>query len=198
MIHEKVRNIPKKEGLDALVLAIEDLHKTKKDKYLVAAYSILKNWDEAEDAVQEAFYLALTHVHKFRQESSLNTWIYRILINQCFKKNQTRTKEIEHLELSGERYFDVGDKRQNQVRILEDKEISDLISNCIDGLDAKYSLPMVLRHYLGFRVDQIGYILDIPQGTVKSRLHEARRKMAFLLEQAMGGKNIVEDFLELF
>lgn len=177
---------------------LEELFKERHEKYLVAAYAIVKNWDEAEDSLQEAFFLALTHLESFREESSLNTWFYRILINQCFKKNQKKHKEIEHIGDSEWGFYDSSDLREDQVEMLEKQEISQAVSSAIDLLAAKYSLPLILHHFVGMRVEQVATILEVPQGTVKSRLHEARRQMAFFLERALGSKGLAEEFFGLF
>lgn len=182
----------------SLTRDLEELHRTKKDKFILAAYSILKNYEESEDSVQEAFLSAFANIESFQEKSSLATWVYRILVNHCLKKNQNRLKEIKYIENSDEKAYNCADYRQNQAFQLEKEEIHNVISDCFDKLDMNFRLPLILYHYIGFGIESIAFILDIPQGTVKSRLHVARRKMGFLLERAFGGKEVLEDFIGLF
>jgi RNA polymerase sigma-70 factor, ECF subfamily len=137
------------------------------------AYLILGNRLDAEDAVQEAFLRAWRFRDSLSKESSFKPWLYRVVVNTC---NSKLRQEIPHRDLRSSE-DDLAD-----VTLLEDMPSRISVAN--DVLAALRDLPVhlrivvVLRYYADLSERDIAIAIDRKQGTVKSRLNEARRRLA--------------------
>ena len=123
-------------------------------------YTQLRNGRDREDAVQEALCRAWEKRHQLREERYLNTWIIRILINEC--------RNIQRKSRNDEELIDIPESPPDIDRELHD---------AILGLPEKLRLPIVLHHMEGYRVKEVASILRVPQGTVKTRLAAGRREL---------------------
>jgi len=128
-------------------------------------YAQLRSAQDREDAVQEALCRAWEKRSQLRDERYLNTWVIRILINEC-RNIQRKSRNDEELA---------------EIPVLQDvdKELHDAILN----LPEKLRLPLVLHYMEGYRVKEVATILRIPQGTVKTRLAAGRRELKKLLSE---------------
>jgi RNA polymerase sigma factor, sigma-70 family len=162
-------------------LAIEKMvHTYQKDVYHLAL-SILDNPDEAEDGTQETFLAALRGLDSFREGAAFKTWLFSIAINVCRSrlrggKNRLRVQHI----LQG--LFSLQSKDERPENTTMQKEADGELWCAICSLDAKHRLPVVLRYYHDLPVTDIAVMLDIPTGTVHSRLNHAREKLRTLLK----------------
>ena len=122
--------------------------------------TLLPQLCDREDAVQSAIEKALRKREHLRDPDALAPWLSRILINECYALLRRRKHETLMDELT-----------QRQVEADARPDIYQLFTS----LEEKYRLPMVLYYVEGYCVKEIGSILRLPQGTVKSRLHRGRR-----------------------
>lgn len=122
--------------------------------------TLLPQLCDREDAVQSAIEKALRKREHLRDPDALAPWLTRILINECYALLRRRKHETLMDELP-----------QRQVEADARPDIYQLFTS----LEEKYRLPMVLYYVEGYCVKEIGSILRLPQGTVKSRLHRGRR-----------------------
>ena len=163
-------------------LAIEKMvHTYQKDVYRLAL-SILEDPDEAEDGTQETFLAALRALSSFREGAAFKTWLFSITINVCRSrlrrgKNRSRLQQILQslFHLRGEVEHPEKTAMQNQA----DAELW----NAIRTLDEKHRIPIVLRYYHDLPIADIATMLNIPPGTVHSRLNHAREKLRALLKK---------------
>ena len=132
--------------------------------------SMLKNEEDAKDAVHEAILIAYQNRNKLRQERYFGTWLIRILINQCNKTLKAR-----------ERYKDNGN-RLPDIASRDNPYISVEIGDAIDRLPEKVRLTVILYYVEDYSVKEIKDVLRIPEGTVKSRLNKGRRLLKQYLE----------------
>jgi RNA polymerase sigma-70 factor (ECF subfamily) len=156
-------------GLNDLELWLEEGY----PQSVRTAYLILGNRLDAEDAVQEAFLRAWKFRHSLSKESSFKPWLYRVVVNTC---NSKLRKEVPHRD------------RRSDEEELETVETRDLVPDRIaltnDVLSALRDLPVhlrivvVLRYYAELSEREIAIAIDRKPGTVKSRLNEARRRLA--------------------
>ena len=121
--------------------------------------TLLPQLYDREDAVQSAIEKALRKREHLRDPDALAPWLTRILINECYALLRGRRRETLMDELP-----------QRQVEADARPDIYQLFTS----LEEKYRLPMVLYYVEGYCVKEIGSILRLPQGTVKSRLHRGR------------------------
>ncbi len=136
------------------------------------AYLILGNRLDAEDAVQEAFLRAWKFRDSLAKESSIRPWLYRVVVNTCYSKLR---QEIPHRERRA-------DAEELSERSLGDP--SSRVERSSDVVDALRDLPadlrvvVVLRYYADLSEREIALAIGRKPGTVKSRLHEARRRLS--------------------
>lgn len=163
------------------ILAIEKMvHLYQKDIFRLA-FSILDNYDEAEDSTQETFLAALRTLDSFRGDSAFKTWLFSISINVC----RTRLRRIK-TRINLQQIF------QNlfQIQVGDEHPENELIKNEFDAeiwlairsMDDKHRVPLILRYYHDLSIIDIAAFLGIPPGTVHSRLNHARNKLHALLK----------------
>lgn len=157
------------------------------DKYYDNLYRlsvlITASSNDAEDALQEAFLSAVKALSKFRGNSSLYTWLYRIVINKAKDvRNRNRKNDMPSLN---QHDFDFRDKRFNVEKNIEDNETTSLLIEKINELQDIYREIIFLRYFENLSYQDISKILNIREGTVKSRLFKAKKqlKKKLLLEQ---------------
>jgi RNA polymerase sigma-70 factor, ECF subfamily len=158
------------------------------------ARSILRDSADAEDAVQDAYVLAFTRIDQFRQAASLGTWLSRIVLNEAFRRLRQR-KDMSGLD----GHDDISGKApiaqvipfpgaQGQTTPEEDAaraEIRRVLEHAIDTLPDMFRVVFVLREIEQMSVEETAACLDIPVGTVKTRLHRAHYLLGRSLRQQL-------------
>ena len=127
-------------------------------------------WREADslDAVQETVFRGWIKKDGLNDPERLETWLMRILINQCRDMLRKRRREPLPLEVEIRR----------EDRLCEDIQLR----LALKRLPEKYRLPLLLHHMEGWPVAEVARMLKLPEGRVKSRLHQARKTMRALLD----------------
>lgn len=144
------------EELSALIM-------DNKDGMYRLAFSILRNDADAQDAVSEAIVLAFEKCHQLRKTSSAKSWLMQILVNSS-KKIALQSNKYVLLE--------------NEIQYEQAEEFKDdNMWETVMELDEEFREVVVLYYYEQFSVREIGKMLRIPEGTVKSRLARAREKL---------------------
>ena len=140
-----------------------------KDRFYRIARTVLGNKEDAEDVVSLTFERAYQSIKNFRKESSLYSWLYKILINSCYE----RIRKMRHQrEKTDEFLQDVGvSSRGTEVRKGVDKA---LLRNTLSKLPKPYYEVFVLRVLEDMSYKEIAESLKIKEGTVMSRLHRSR------------------------
>ena len=126
------------------------------------SYSILPLACDREDAVQEAIKKAWLQRDKLRREDAIQSWAIRILMNECYALLRRKKREVP-MEVLPEREAPA------------DADIS--LHQMFFALEDALRLPAVLFYIEGYEVKDIARMMRLPSGTVKSRLHRARKKM---------------------
>lgn len=148
------------------------------------ARSILRDDAEAEDVVQEAYVRAYAGLQHFRAESSISTWLTRIVLNEALArlKSRKRTVECSADETMAQIIrFPGTDPSPDPEMYAAQRQIRRVLESAIDGLPGPFRLAFVLREIEGLSLEEIACQLSIPVPTVKTRLFRARR----LLRQAL-------------
>lgn len=133
------------------------------------ARSIAVNERDCEDAVQEAILTAYDKLSSLREEKYFKTWLIRILINECYRVIKKRGSVVSFEEYMADKKAPEGDV---------DTELRDALM----GLPQKIRMVVVLHYIEGYGVEEIGYMIKIPTGTVKSRLHKGRKLLRDALD----------------
>lgn len=179
-----------RRGEDA---AFEQLVRRSGPRLLAVARRLLRREEDAQDAVQEAFVAAFRAVHAFEGQSSLGTWLHRIVVNAALMKLRSARRRpeqsIEELlpsfEANGEHARDVRDWSAEPAIQLERQEQRRLVRACIDQLPERYRSVLVLRDVEELSTAETAAALGISEGAVKVRAHRARQALRTLLEQAL-------------
>ena len=175
--------------------AFEVLVERHQKRMLNVAYRMLGDYEEACDVVQESFLAAYRAIRSFRREAKFSTWLHGIVVNHSrnrIKQTQSRlrheTRSIDDpVELKGgSLQREAPDCGESAVEQLEKKEIESRVQECIGTLETEYREVLVLRDIQGFSYDEIGELLKLPDGTVKSRLFRARAAMKDCLVNVLG------------
>ena len=158
-----------------------------------AAWSILRNEADAEDAAQEAMLKAFKHIRQFRAESRFSTWLIQITVNEArMRKRKEHAHLIEPIVDSQDSegdYIprDFADWREVPSETLERKEIREKVSEALDSLGHIYREVFVLRDMQHLSVDETAKTLGISTASVKTRLLRARLMLRDLLAPGFGG-----------
>ena len=128
--------------------------------------------EDAQDLLQETFLRAYQKLNRFHGESSFYTWVYRIAVNLALSRRRRRRPTL----WPGDRPSDpAGDPRETDPSLpLERAERDRMIQDALDSLAHDHRAVVVMKEFDGLRYEEIGEVLGIPVGTVRSRLHRAR------------------------
>jgi RNA polymerase sigma-70 factor (ECF subfamily) len=162
-------------------------------KMLNISYRMTGDYDDACDIVQEAFLAAFRAIKKFNGEAQFSTWLYRIVINHT-KNRLKQLKSLRHREQptidnlgeEGRGYCPscADEKCPDEQMVQQERDAS--VQQCISSLDNEYREVLVLRDIQGFSYEEIRDVLQIPEGTVKSRLSRARNALKDCLTKIIG------------
>jgi len=164
-----------------------------------AALRMTRNPADAEDLVQETFLKAYRAYHTFEEGTNLRAWLYRILTNTFinkYRRDRRRPSEVELGDVEDAYlYRRIGAETGEGGRSAEDHVLEGLvegdIKNAIEELPEAFRLPVILADIEGFSYKEIADILDIPIGTVMSRLHRGRKALQKSLWQFARQRGLV-------
>ncbi|MGH6806994.1 MAG: RNA polymerase sigma factor [Ensifer adhaerens] len=156
------------------------------------ARGIIRNDSEAEDIVQEAYVLAFAHLAKFRGESSLGTWLSRIVINEALGRLRTGRRKADMLRPIGDSrdatviQFPLPASVDDPERTMAQRQILNLVERATDNLPDIYRTVFVARVIEGLSVEETADLLGLRPETVKTRLHRARHLVRKQLHEQIG------------
>jgi len=142
-----------------------------KDRAMTLALRILRQREDAQEAVQDAFVRAYRSLESFRGESSFSTWFYRILYNLCLTASSRRRTTAdadagEDVELAAE--------DPSALELLETRELHDALHEEMRNLPSKYAAALTLFYVQDLPYERITEVMGLPMGTVKTLLFRGR------------------------
>jgi RNA polymerase sigma-70 factor, ECF subfamily len=177
LVNKRIKQVLKGDQ-DAFAEVIE----LYKDKVFQICFRMLGNRHEAEDISQEAFIRAYVNIHTFNQKRKFSTWLYRIATNLCI--DRIRKKKPDYYldaEVTGTdgltMYSQVAADGQLPEEEVEEMELQAEIQRQILKLPDKYRSVIVLKYIEELSLQEISEILDLPLGTVKTRIHRGREAL---------------------
>ena len=147
-------------------------------------FHMMGNREDAQDCAQETMLRAFRAFGSFRQDASFSTWITRIAMNVCTDALRKRRDAVSLDALREEQGFDVPDAAPTAYARLEEHERLRLLREGLALLPADMREMIVLRDVQGKSYEEIGEILEVPLGTVKSRVSRAREKLSVILKKS--------------
>ena len=177
LISRKIKQV-KKGDQDAFAEVVEYY----KDKVYQLCYRMLGNAHEAEDSAQEAFIRAYVNIHSYDSTKKFSTWLYRIATNLCI--DRIRKKKPDYYldaEISGTDGMNMYSQIPADQKLPEDEleklELQEHIQQEILKLPDKYRSVIILKYVDELSLKEISDILDLPVGTVKTRIHRGREAL---------------------
>lgn len=168
-----------RDCLDGRVHAFEELIAPYQDRLYNTLYRMLGNAEDAAELFQEAMIRVFRGLASYQGDSSFYTWLYRIVLNVAFthrRRHRLRVVSVESVA-GGALDFTDQDETIRPGRSLENRETRDVIERALADVPEVYRAVLVLKDVEGLKYEEIAEILDVPIGTVRSRLHRARCEM---------------------
>ncbi|WP_153732346.1 RNA polymerase sigma factor SigW [Sporosarcina obsidiansis] len=176
-----------KEVLNGNQEAFEEIVIHFQNRLYQVCYRMLNNAAEAEDIAQEAFVRAYVNLETYDQKRKFSTWLYRIATNLCI--DRIRKKKPDYYldaEVPGteglDMYSQIASDKELPEEEVEKMETKDRVQYEVSRLPDKYRTIIILRYMEDLQLQEIADILEMPLGTVKTRVHRGREA----LRQQMG------------
>ena len=159
--------------LEGDVEAFEELMRAHEDRVFAICLRMMKDRDQALDATQDVFLTVFRKADRYKEQAAFSTWLYRVSINTCYdhlrRRRRKQTQAIpEHLHPVDPHSADV----------LSAVELRPDIEAALAGISPEFRAAVVLVDLEGMSLDGAADTLDVPVGTVKSRLFRARKQLA--------------------
>lgn len=155
--------------------AFEELIRQYEKKVYTLCFRMCGNSEDAEEAAQDAFLALWRGIDRFRQESSLSTWIYRLATNACIDTLRRRKKQSGSVSLDDEELFvDAVDTSPQPQETVEHREAQKLLQESLSALPEEYRKVLILREIEGLSYTEIAESASIELNTVKSRISRGR------------------------
>ncbi len=176
--------------------AFAELVKRYQDRLFTVAYRVLGNADDAADAVQDVFLNAYQSLRGFKGDSELFTWLYRIAFNTAISAKRKRRGVVRLDSYGAGRYgsadeggLDPADRSTDSApdAALERTEDERVLAEAVAKLSPEHRAVLVLKDIDGLKYEEIAEVMEVPIGTVRSRLHRARLELKGLLDPARVG-----------
>ncbi len=160
-----------------------------KDLVFTLAIRMLKHREEAEEVSQDTFIKVYKALPKFKGDSKLSTWIYKVAYNSCLdriKKNKKHYNDVA-IDSFTEHQIKTAD---NALDALEEKEQQKTIQDCLQQLASKDSFLLSLFYFEELSLEEISHIVNMEANTVKVNIHRARKRLASLLKEKLEPETI--------
>ena len=174
--------------------AFERLVRTHSGRMLSVCRRILRNDEEAKDAVQEAFVSAFRGIGSFEGASQLGTWLHRIAVNASLMRLRSKKRRPEEslddllpgFTEDGHARNDPQDWSPSALQMVETRETREFVRGCIDRLPEMYRVVLLLRDIEELDTSEAAEVLGVSEGVVKVRLHRARHALRRLFAERFG------------
>ena len=160
------------------------------------AMQITKNHADADDVMQETFIKVYRSIRTFRKDAAFETWLYRIAVNEAlnFVKRRERQR-ASTLETVSEAEYEATARYRAQIASdphahAEKAELRHHVTEAVNSLSLKHRTVVILHEFEGLTHAEIASVLNCSEGTVRSRLHYARKKLRTLLKPYVDASDI--------
>ena len=138
--------------------------------------------EKAEDFVHDLFAKIIRKPDAFDTKRSFKTWVYTIACNMC--KNEYKKQEVrKNTSIGFDQHYNISDEKTNLIKEIEFNQFGEAFSEKLNELDPKHKEVFSLRHVEGLSIKEIAEIVQINEGTVKSRIFYATKQLAKLLKE---------------
>jgi RNA polymerase sigma-70 factor (ECF subfamily) len=170
--------------------AYEACVRTYCSRLLLVARRILRNEEDANDAVQDAFVSAFKGISQFKGQAQLGTWLHRIVVNAALGRLRKLQRHPEGSIEDLLPHFGDGEHQSDPpvpwqappATIMQNRETRDLVQHCISQLPENYRIVLLFRDIEGMTTEETAEIIGTSTAVVKTRLHRARQALRTLLD----------------
>ncbi|WP_298904713.1 sigma-70 family RNA polymerase sigma factor [uncultured Psychroserpens sp.] len=155
-----------------------------KDLVFTLALRMLKNREEAEEVAQDTFIKTYKSIDKFKGDSKLSTWIYRVAYNTCLDRIKKNKKHLNNVEINEFTAHEVK-TIDNALDKIEAREREEAIQRCINTLPSEDSFLLTLYYFDDLSLDEISKIVGISANSIKVKLFRCRKKLATILKSQL-------------
>ena len=170
-------------------LAFDELVRTYRERLYSVVLNLTNHPEDAADLTQEVFIKAFANIRKYNFQSSFYTWLYRIAVNQSFnflrRARRKRMLKFEYFRRDEDSAEDpLGRLADNSVRLPNSgsEELKAQLDRALEKLSDEHRAVVVLSEIEGLPLDEVAQVVGASEGTVKSRLHYARKALQKLLK----------------
>lgn len=190
------------QGLDARLLAqvasgnldaLAQLFTRYQRQVLGLAQGITRSPETAEEVLQDVFYRLYTNAGRLDGSSPLLPWLYRVTANLSYNCARRKWRWVEPLSALTECLF--APVRRSPEHIAEQHELQAIVHKTLDELPPNHRSVLVLYYLNEYSIAEIAGILDLPEGTIKSRLHHARKLVKERLMRRFGEATALFDLI---
>lgn len=160
-----------------------------KDLVFTLAFRMLKHREEAEEVSQDAFLKVYKSLRRFKGDSKLSTWIYKIAYNTCLdrlKKNKKHLVDVPINEFTEHKLETIDNALTNMI----DAERRETIKTCIDKLPSDDAYITTLFYFEDLSLEEIAETMNSSANTIKVKLFRARKKLAVILQRYLEPETI--------
>ncbi|MEA3364909.1 MAG: sigma-70 family RNA polymerase sigma factor [Candidatus Hydrogenedentes bacterium] len=181
-----MESIPAKEQSDKALIertragdieAFSELARRHEQTVYNLALRFMRNPSLAEDMAQEAFLKAYQKLDKFRGDARFSTWLYRIVCNVCLTELQKRKRRHALSAPEAPEYSETPDIAAAQA------DEAEFIRRCVAQLPKRYAEAITLYYLQNCSYEEVAQIMKVPQGTLKTWMHRARKHLRHIVEQ---------------
>ncbi|RJP59328.1 MAG: sigma-70 family RNA polymerase sigma factor [Candidatus Auribacter fodinae] len=171
--------------------AFDQIVRRYESKVLGVLYGMMRNSDDARDVAQDVFVKAYKSVDKFRGDSKLYTWLYRITVNMAIdymrkKQKKAKVEYNDEVKISDDNPA-VPVDRINPSKTVQNKELRTKLQEAIEQLPEEQKSTFVLREMQDMSYQEIADVMNCSVGTVMSRLFYARKKVRDMIKPYLEG-----------
>jgi len=186
--------------------ALEEMFVASHKRFVAAAQSILRNREDAEDAVQEAFLSAYRHLHSFEGRSALRTWLTRIVLNAAYMIQRKRKPSTNHplRESSSSREVDwtenIPDSEPDPEMVHAERETLQLVDGILGKMKPMLRQALTMTYFDELSGGEASALLGVSTGTFKARLSRAKQQVVAETGRALVApihkKNLPSEFVK--
>lgn len=159
--------------------AYNELVKRYKDRLLNFVFRYFNNVEQAEDVVQDTLIKLYTHANYYKNVAKFSTWIFTIAKNNALTElRKNKRKRTDSLYTDDGRFLDIGSKEESLESKVQNEIAIDQLNKFLDEIPENFRIAVVLRDFQELSYEEISKILEIPIGTIKSRINRGRIQLA--------------------
>ena len=159
--------------------AYNELVKRYKDRLLNFVFRYFNNREQAEDVVQDTLIKLYTHASYYKNIAKFSTWIFTIAKNNALTElRKNKRKQTDSLWTDDGKVIDINSNDQTLDRKVQNEIAVDQLNKFLDEIPENFRMAVVLRDFQELSYDEISKILEIPIGTIKSRINRGRIQLA--------------------